>query len=305
MNVLASLFTETFRLLNKEMNLNDDATRTKLLADLMQDALEGPTSRISRLDPKLLAARELPPGNWQQLYILYVASCAASGTESASRSTFYCATKSWRKTLRFRHRSQHSTCGICDKLKSRLRACKDFQAHARCADDLLGHLTMTWRCRQVYWSARATSRARQDLLCIIYDGFDKSKPMLPRWSHGRLPKIPVFERIPRTHLAVSATLAHGWGCCVFLAEEGVSTGGSYSWEALFITISKCWEAARQRGISFPSSFPGQIHSKQQISNSVSTLDFDKLCFVYRLFVKSNPIEMLLFGQGCGYSMTTQ
>ena len=236
------------------MNLDDEETRAKLLATLLQDALEGPTSRITKLDPKVLGARELPPGNWQQLYMLYVASCAADGTESASRATFYSVTLEWRKTLKFRHRSQHSVCGTCDQLKSRMRACKDFQSHAQAADQLLGHLTMTWKCRQAYWAARAASRSRQDLLCIIFDGYDKSKPMLPRWSQGRLPKIPVFERISRTHMAVSATLAHGWGCCVFLAEEGVSTGGSYSWEALFITMSMCWEAARQRGVSYPSSF---------------------------------------------------
>ena len=39
---------------------------------------------------------------------------------------------------------------------------------------------------------------------------------------------------------------------------GVTTGGSFSWEALFLTISSCWEAARQRGISFPSSFLGWL-----------------------------------------------
>ena len=240
------------------MDLDDEETRAKLLAELLHDALEGPTSRIAKLNPKLLAAREMPPGNWQQLYLLYVASCQANTTEAACRATFYTATTSWRKTLKFRPKSQHSICGICDKLKTKMRSAKNFQAHARCADDLLGHLTMTWRCRQTYWAAREASRAKQDTLCIIYDGYDKSKAMLPRWAHGRLPKIPVFERFVRPHISVSATLAHGWGCVVFIAEEGVSTGGSFSWEAVFITISLCWEAARQRGLSWPSSFLGKI-----------------------------------------------
>ena len=244
----------SLRLLNREMDLNDEETRSKLLQELLQDALEGPTTRFAKLDPKHLAAREMPPGNWQQLYLLYVSSCQANGTEAASRTTFYQATTSWRKTLKFRHRSQHSVCGTCDILKSRMRASRDFQSHARATDELLGHLTLTWRCRQTYWAARESSRARQDVLCIIYDGYDKSKPMLPRWSHGRLPKTPIFERIQRTHLSVSATLAHGWGCVVFLAEEGVSTGGSFSWEALLITMSLCWESARRKGVSFPTSF---------------------------------------------------
>ena len=250
------LWSHPLRLLNKAMDLDNEECRAKLLNDLLQDALEGPTSRMSKLSPKQLAARELPPGNWQQLYLLYVASCQANNTEAASRSTFYEATSDWRKTLQFRHRSQHSVCGTCDRLKATMRSAKDFQSHAKAADALLGHLTLTWRCRQTYWGARQASRAKQDVLTIIYDGFDKSKPMLPRWAHGRLPKTPIFERVPRTHLAVSATLAHGWGCVMFLAEEGVSTGGSYSWEALFVTMSLCWEAARKKGCAFPSSCLG-------------------------------------------------
>ena len=247
------------RLLNKAMDLDDEETRAKLLAELMHDALEGPTNRIMKFNPKKLAARELPPGNWQHMYMLYTASCQANGTEAACRSTFYSVTTTWRKTLRFRHKSQHSVCGTCDRLKANMRAAKTFQCHVQAADLLLGHLTLTWRCRQTYWAAREASRAKQDVLTIIFDGFDKAKLALPRWCHGRLPKTPTFERVNRPHLNVSATLAHGWGCMIFIAEEGVSTGGSYSWEAVLLTISQCWESARQRGLTFPSSSLGSVN----------------------------------------------
>jgi len=65
--------------------------------------------------------------------------------------------------------------------------------HARAADNLLGHLTLTWKCREQYWHARAVSQAKQDLLCIIVDGYDRSKPMIPRWTQGRAPKGGAFE----------------------------------------------------------------------------------------------------------------
>ena len=52
-----------------------------------------------------------------------------------------------------------------------------FLEHAKWADRLLGHLAMTWRARQKYWEARATSRAKQDLLCLIVDGYDKFQAM--------------------------------------------------------------------------------------------------------------------------------
>lgn len=252
----------------------------------MLDALEGPSSRVSKLNPKLLAAREMPPGNWQQVYTMYTAACLANQAEAASQSTFYNATRTWRKTLTFRHRSQHSIFGVCDRLKSQMRSSRDFQRHARAADELLGHLALTWRCRQTYWAARENSRSRHGVLCIIYDGFDKSKPMLPRWEHGRLPKVPCFEKVSRTHLGVSATLAHGFGCCVFLAEEDVSTGGSFSWEALFITMSKCWEASRQRGLIWPSSLLScRVRVKQYCCHLI-------------------PFHCILSG-GCGVSTTTR
>ena len=173
--------------------MGDLAAREKLLQELLKDALEGPTTRLTTLDPKKLGYRELPPGNWSQMYALYQAQCLALGQESASKTMFYRCTKKWRHCLRFRQRSQHSTCQVCDRLKARMRHSDTFLEHARAADALLGHLSMTWKAREKYWHTRAVSRTKQDVLCIITDGFDKSKPSLPRWSSGRPPKGGAFE----------------------------------------------------------------------------------------------------------------
>ena len=196
-------FSVWSRLLSNSMDLSDDGARVKLLNELMDDALAGTTSRICRaLQPSKMAVRELPPGNWAQIYLLYQSFCLANDLECAGRTTFYRATTEWRKALKFRPHSKHSLCHICDREKSKMRHSSDFLQHAAAADSLLGHLKQTWECRRAYWAARERSRSHQDTLCLIFDGYDKSKPVLPRWPHGRMPKNPIFERLNRTHISV-------------------------------------------------------------------------------------------------------
>ena len=248
---------------------DDEAARTQLLQTLISEALDGGTSKAQVL-PANLAQRELPPGNWSQLYVLYQAWCLASSSRCASRPAFYACSKQWRKALRFRPHSKHSVCQLCDKMKSRMKHATNFMDHAKATDELLGHLSNMWQCRQVYWLAREKSRAKQDLLTIIYDGFDKAKPAIPRWSRGQAPKQASVERVPRTHLAVSATLAHGYGCVIFMAEEGVSTGGNYSWSCILKTIDLCAQAARRAGKQLARSLWVQSdNTVKELKNSLS------------------------------------
>lgn len=235
------------RLLPNGMEMGDEEAREKLLEELLNDALTGPTARIATLDLKKLAHRELPPGNWAQLYLLFQAFCLANETACASKAVFYRATKPWRKVLKFRPVSKHSICEVCDKLKSKMRHSTCFVDHAAAADQLLGHLRLTWQCRSAYWNAREMSRAHQDVLCLIFDGYDKSKPVVPRWAHGRAPKNAVMERVNRTHISVSAILAHGYGALVYLSEEGNTAGGEFSWECLLHAIDCCRDEDRARG----------------------------------------------------------
>ena len=134
--------------------MDDDATRTALLKTLLHQALEGQTSKTMVLEPAHLAQRELPPGNWAQLYMLYQAHCIATGATCASKAAFYSISKGWRKALRFRHQSKHSTCWICDRLRANMRAARGFMEHATACDGLLQHLSQMWRCREAYWLAR-------------------------------------------------------------------------------------------------------------------------------------------------------
>lgn len=254
------LFAKQIRILKNAQGLDNEEARSKLLQSLVQESLEGPTSRLLRADPAKMAYRELPPGNWSSLYVLYQSHCLATNQEIAGRSTFYDCTLQWRKCMKFRKKSQHSTCLVCDRLKSEMRHATSFMEHAKFANRLLGHLAQTWKCREKYWEARSNSRAKADQLTLITDGYgyDKSKPCLPRWPHGRPPKGGAFDKCPRTGMQLSAVIAHGWGCAIYLAPEHVSCGGSYTWETLFHTMSLCWKQSVKEGRAYPRSLLGQV-----------------------------------------------
>ncbi|CAE7253955.1 unnamed protein product, partial [Symbiodinium pilosum] len=240
-----------------------------MLRSLLDSVLEGPTAQ-ARVPPHLLAKRELPPGNWSNIYVMYLAACKSKKIEAASLRTFYTVVKTWKPCLKFRKKSTHSTCFECDKIRAKMRHAKSFWEHASAADELLGHLTLTWRCRQEYWAARAQSRLRENLLTLIIDGFDKSKPVLPRWGRGRTPKSTIFEKHNRPHVNISAVYAHGYCCNVFLSDEYMSVGGNYSWETMMVTINECWKLCRDKNQSLPAALWIQAdNTVKEIKNSLS------------------------------------
>ena len=208
------------------------------MSKLLDDALEGCSSKIfSTANPQSLAKRELPPGTWSQLYLVYTSHCLAQKQRPACRSVYYKVVKDWRRCLRFRRRSQHSTCGVCDKIKAAMRHSTCFWEHAKQCDAMLAHLSLQWACRRVYWGAREESRKKRGTLAIIIDGYDHSKAMLPRWTSGRTPKGGAFDRVVRPHCNVTCALCHGYGCFVFLSDEISMAGASFQWECILYTVA--------------------------------------------------------------------
>ena len=126
--------------------------------------------------------------------------------------------------------------------------------------DLLGvYIVFTWKgmiCGAQFWFSTARS------CCGFaagppYDGYDKSKPVLPRWPHHLEGLSPDTSPPPRgrnygnqagfqnrTHISVSAILAHGYGCIVYLSEEGNVAGGTFSsltiaWDFISSNLVRC------------------------------------------------------------------
>lgn len=245
---------DVFRLVPAGVDLDSDQARSELLQCLMDQVLEGSTSRLMNMDLKTLPERELPPGTWGSLFLLYQAKCLSEGDKCASKALFYEVSRPWRRVLKFRRQSQHSSCNLCEKYRSQMRHSKSFVSHAQAVDRLLGHLSHIWRCRSTYWESRQQSRSGDgSLLTLIIDGMDRSKPSLPRWPRGQQPKHSTFERIPRTGVLLSAVLAHGHGVVIFLAEEHASQGSSYTWDSLLFAIDLVWKNCRKTGKPFSRS----------------------------------------------------
>lgn len=248
------------RLMSSSVQLDSEEARSALLQSLMDQVLEGPSTKVGNLDLSSLAQRELPPGSWGHLFVIYQAHCIALDQKVASKALFYKVSKPWRKVLAFRRRSQHSTCAVCDKLRARMRHARTFIENAKAADCLLGHLATVWRCREVYWEARQQSRNGDELLTLIIDGFDRSKPLLPRWTRGRTPKHSTCERVTRTGVQLSAVIAHGHGVVIFLTDEATSCGGSYSWETILFTLNEVWKQCCRLNKPFSRSLLGLCSS---------------------------------------------
>ncbi|CAE7329224.1 unnamed protein product [Symbiodinium sp. CCMP2592] len=119
-------------------------------------------------------------------------------------------------------------------------------------EELLEHLGMQRRCRQRYWEARERSRKHDDLLCMIIDGFDKSKPVVPRWTSGRPPKGGVFERVRRPGLSIACVLAHGFAVHIFVASEETPDNSSWTWECLSRALQATHEHCCKQNWRFPS-----------------------------------------------------
>ena len=217
------------------------------MRDAMLEKLMHSTLDKHLAEPDELALKMLPPGRWSHLYQLYCAKCLSAAQPCASRSVFYEVAKKWRRCLQFRQRSQHSTCLVCDRLRAKMRNTRDLGIHLRFVEEYLDHLKMQWECRQAYWNARERSRMKDGrTLCLIVDGFDKSKPVVPRWPHGRQPKGGVFERVRRLGLGISCVLVHGYSCHIFVSDEAVPDDSSWTLECCARAIDSAYTDIVQR-----------------------------------------------------------
>lgn len=108
------------------LSQTDADLREKLLHKLVEDKLLGPSRQVVELKPASLPLRELPPGNTAALYLMFIAYMRPSGVTPASKSTFYEVARQWRPCLRFRPRSEHSMCLVCQTLKAAIHDATEF-----------------------------------------------------------------------------------------------------------------------------------------------------------------------------------
>lgn len=232
---------------------SDEAFRQDLLQRLIDIRLMGATTQIGfNFNPSRLALRELPHGNWSNVHLLYQAHCRAKQERPASKSTFFAVSLAWRCCLRFHKKTQHSLCVTCSRLKMLIRNSKDLKSHAENSDRLLQHYFKTLKDREMYWCARERAKLHQDMLVLIIDSYDKAKVMLPRFPFQRTPKKPIYDQIRRTAMTLTGCIVHGVGIFLYLADEGMATGASWTIEVAMRSIDRAFAIAQGKNQPFPS-----------------------------------------------------
>ena len=102
----------------------DDDLRQELLDKLIDSRLMGPTTQLCQ-DPSRLPMRELPHGNWMNMFLLYTAYAKSKHETPASRSTFFSVIQHWKICIKFHRRTHHQICLTCSRLKSLIQSATD------------------------------------------------------------------------------------------------------------------------------------------------------------------------------------
>ena len=104
----------------------DEELRQELLDRLIDSRLLGPTMQLSmNHDPRRLPMKELPHGNWTNMFLMYQAYSRAAGETPASRSTFFSVITAWKACIKFHRRTHHQMCLTCSTLRSQIQGTSD------------------------------------------------------------------------------------------------------------------------------------------------------------------------------------
>jgi hypothetical protein len=79
---------------------------------------------------------------------------------------------------------------------------------------------------------------------------DKSKFALPRWSEGRTPKSA--DKFRRPVLEVTACIVHGVGVYIYVADETMTTGSSWTCEVILQSMDSAFSYYQRAQCPLPS-----------------------------------------------------
>ncbi len=229
----------------------DTGTGRQLLVNALINSALCSAPGVVETSPDKLPRRYLPPGNFSDLFRLYVAACHAVNEPAASCSTFFRTLRKsgWRKKLRHRGKTTHSQCSTCHKLKNQIRKARGLQDHAVAADRYLRHLAGQYADRKCYWEYRHRASQRGDIIVGIQDSMDKSKFRLPRYSGGVVPKA--LEQKVRPECELTACIIHGRGIFIYVADPDLSFGSDWNIEVFSRSLESCWQLSQRNGSTWP------------------------------------------------------
>ncbi len=237
------------------------------------------TDLINRAEAETLPKRHLQHGSIGELFWQFLAWFSAFA-EVAPATGMICPSMSlfkqhwhgrWKSMLRFRKRTQHTQCNFCFECQQFLRNTSvSVEQKAAKAKEWREHLQRQYMDRALYWHMRWFSRLRTfKIVTVIIDGLDKVKGVWPQYGF-RPPKC--LDRFIRPELRITASYAHGFCCCFFLAHDELTPGGaSHYCDVLCRTIEKSKTFVEKRiGRLRTSSSAKQTtqHPKQRMTWSV-------------------------------------
>jgi hypothetical protein len=171
-----------------------------------------------------------------------------------SYTLFWRRWRIWKQFLRFRKSSQHAQCQTCFELQQQMhKGSLTWHQRMAAARALRVHYQHQYLDRCIYWALRFSSRAFWDILCIIIDSVDKTALTWPRWGFGRIGKK--LEGVLRPRAVLTASMAHGYGTYLFVADE-VHSHGSDAFSEILPGTQFCVRSVRCSGS--PPHLPGSL-----------------------------------------------
>lgn len=185
------------------------------------------------------------------LFWMYISwlSTRSPDTKPASWSTFWrrwCGC--WRESIGLRGKTQHSQCDFCFKCSHYIHGTKATPMEKKQrALQWAEHLRAQYLDRMVYYHLRFSSKLDSSpILCVIYDGMDKSKFYWPKWGM-RTPKNA--DKFVRPKCELHLALAHGYLADFYVSnDDGGHHGASYAIECIIQTLAKVQSMRRERGL---------------------------------------------------------
>ena len=171
--------------------------------------------------------------------------------------------------LRFRGKTEHAQCDICQRLKRRISEADSRVQREELTKQYSRHILSQWLDRQVYWKLRALSQsyfsslgAKVDaqihssiyssVLTAILDGMDQSKLRCPKFGFERVSKSIAKLHRPALHLA--GLWLHGYKLFLPITDENTKKNSETQIEYLMRGLSQL--------VTEQSTLPLGLHLQQ-------------------------------------------
>eukprot|EP00971_Amphidinium_carterae_P109059 2159627-Amphidinium_carterae.2 len=160
--------------------------------------LRTPPTDPSQTDAEHMLIKYLNPGNIRELYSFYENSEAFHDCPCSYKTFMRAYQETWKGCLRFRGRTEHAKCTICQACKKQIRSSKSEADKAAAQSKYIAHIRAILADR--LYEARLGLLSQQNEITLLQiDGMDQQKLSMPRWEvttksleNGWRPRMSLF-----------------------------------------------------------------------------------------------------------------